>query len=273
MSSARNLANEGDKTMQDLVPPVHPLPPGGHMPDLNLAGCDGFDVARSQCVQGQPDPIRPALYVPTLSGSPEMGGIDPARPVPDLNLAGADGVPSPTQLAGSVADNGVRLPDFDQPDYRQPELKPAGMMKSAISFDQQAEFASDPLLPDLTAYHRPHGLDIHTLPANGNGMLQPDPLLADLLAYDVPSGATVYRGLLASDPLLPHLQQPQVTQEVEMQGRPGDLDPHALQQLHVQPLYQQLGGIPYNQIFMDQSGVNSTQRRHNDLLMGGLDSI
>jgi hypothetical protein len=58
-----------------------------------------------------------------------------------------------------------------------------------------------------------------------------------------------------------------------MQDRPGDLDASVLQQLHIQPLYQQLDGIPYNQIFMDQSGANSTQRRHNDLLMGGLDDI
>jgi hypothetical protein len=267
---------KGDKPMQNFTPPAHPLPPGGRMPDLDLAGSDGFNVASGQSVQSQPDPVRPEPYVPVLSGSPELGGIDPAIPVPVLNLAGVEGVPPPTQLASPATDSThtfVHLPDSDRPDFTQPELKSADIATPAISFDQQAEFAADPMLPDLTAYHRPYGLDIHNLASDGNALFQPDPLLADLLDYEAPSGATVYRDPLAPDPLMPDLQQPQMTPDVEMQERPGDLDPHALQQLHIQPLYRQLDGIPYNQVFMDQSGVNSTQRRHNDLLMGGLDSI
>jgi hypothetical protein len=94
-----------------------------------------------------------------------------------------------------------------------------------------------------------------------------------LLDYEVPSGATVSHDPLAPDPLVPDLQQPQMSLDVEMQERPSDLEPDALQQLHSQPLYQQLDGIPYDQVFMNQSGMNSRLRRHNDLLMGGLDSI
>jgi hypothetical protein len=243
------------------------------MPDLNLAGSDGFNVASGQSIQSQPEPDKLAPYMPVLSGSPDMGGIDPARPVPLLNLAGVEGVPPPAQLARSADNNAIHLPDSDRPDFTQPALKSAGSATPGISFDQQAEFSADPILPDLTEYHRPYGLDIHNLDSNGQDLFRPDPLLAELLDYEVPSGATVRRDPLAPDPLVPDLQQPQTTPDVEMQERPGDLDPDALQQLHIQPLYRQLDGIPYNQVFMDQSGVNSMQRRHNDLLMGGLDSI
>jgi len=259
--------------MQNITPPVHPLPPDGRMPDLNLAGSDGFNVANGQSIQSQPDPAKPAPYVLVLSGSPDLGGIDPAMPVPVLNLAGVEGVPPPAQLARPTTDNAIHLPDSDRPDFTQPALKPLGTATSGISFDQQAEFSADPMLPDLTEYHQPYGLDIHNLNSDGHALFQPDPLLSDLLDYEVPSGATVSHDPLAPDPLVPDLQQPQMTPDVEMQERPGDLDSHALQQLHIQPLYQQLDGIPYNQVFMNQSGINSTQRRHNDLLMGGLDSI
>jgi hypothetical protein len=259
--------------MQNITPPAHPLPPGGHMPDLNLAGSDGFNVASDQSIQSQPDPAKPVPYVPVLSGSPDLGGIDPAMPVPMLNLAGVEGVPTPAQLARPTTDNTIHQPDFGLPDFTQPELQPQGTATSGISFEHQAAFSADPMLPDLTEYHRPYGLDIHNLNDDGNAIFRPDPLLSGLLDYEVPSGATISHDPLASDPLVPDLQQPQMALDVEMQERPGDLDPDALQQLHIQPLYQQLGGIPYNQVFMNQSGMNSRQRRHNDLLMGGLDSI
>ena len=257
--------------MQNITPPEHPLPPGGRMPDLNLAGSNGFNVASGQSIQ--PDPVKPVPYVPVLSGSPDMGGIDPAMPVPVLNLAGVEGVPTPAQLARPTTDNAIHLPDSGLPDFTQPELKPGSTAASGISFDQQAEFSADPMLPDLTEYRRPYGLDIHNLNGDGSALFQPDPLLSDLLDYEVPSGATISHDPLAPDPLVLDLQQPQMIPNVEMQARPGDLDPDALQQLHIQPLYQQLDGIPYNQVFMNQSGMNSRQRRHNDLLMGGLDSI
>jgi hypothetical protein len=243
------------------------------MPDLNLAGSDGFNVASGQSIQSQPDPDKPAPYIPVLSGSPDLGGIDPAMPVPVLNLAGVEGVPPPAQLAKPTADNAIHQPDFGLPNFSQPDLKSVSTATPAIGLDRQAEFAADPMLPDLTEYHQPYGLDIHNLNGDGNVLFQPDPLLADLLDYEIPSGATVCHDPLAPDPLVPDLQQPQMTQDVAMQERPGDLDANALQQLHTQPLYQQLDSIPYNQVFMNQSGTNSTQRRHNDLLMNGLDNI
>src|SRR5690242_4050534 len=123
--------------MQDIIPPVHPLPPGGRMPNLNLAGSDGFNVANCQSIQSQPDPAKPTPYEPVLSGSPDLGGIDPAMPVPVLNLAGVEGVPTPEQLARPAIDNAIHLPDFGQPNFTQPALKPMGTATSGISFDCQ----------------------------------------------------------------------------------------------------------------------------------------
>src|SRR5947209_17852267 len=95
-----------DSTPSDHVPdnvqlknqPQHPLPPGGRMPTLNLAGADGLNVASGYSIQSMPDPGKPEPYTPVLHGSPDMGGIDPQAPVPMLNLAGVEGVPPPSQL-------------------------------------------------------------------------------------------------------------------------------------------------------------------------------
>ena len=257
--------------------PQHPLPPGASIPDLNLAGADGLNVASGHSVQSMPDPGRPAPYVPELHGSPDLGGIDPAQPVPRLNLAGVDGVPAPAQLARPVP-TVLHQPDYGAPNMTQPSLQTANVADdgnpawgAGNDFEPRAEFEPDPLLPDLDEYARPYGLDIHNAQGKGSAVLAPDPLLSDLLDYDVPGGAAISRDLLAPDPLLPDLQAPQLSQEVHMSERPGDLAAGALDQMHLSPTYQQLDGVPYSSVFMDQSGVNSARRRHFDLLMGGLD--
>ena len=251
---------------QELQPPAHPLPPGGQMPDLNLAGADGFNVASGYSIQSMPDPGKPMPYTPTLSGSPEMGGIDPRAPIPTLNLAGVEGVPPPAQLAKHTP-NITHAPDFGIPDFSQPDLKSYDLTGPGIDYAYGSEYAPDPLLPDLTDYSHPIGLDIQR-----NDLLAVDPPLPDLLRYDIPDGITVYHHPLDADPLLPDLQNPQLTQDVHMSQRPGDLDASALQQMHMQPTYQQLDSVLYNQVFMDQSGMNNSRRRHFDLMMRGLDA-
>jgi hypothetical protein len=240
------------------------------MPDLNLAGVNGWSVASGRSIQPMPDPGRPVPYVPELHGSPELGGIDPAQPIPRLNLAGVDGVPAPAQLA-RPAPTTLHQPDYGAPDTTQPHLQTANVADDGVSFEPRAEFEPDPLLPDLDEYARPYGLDIRNLPGEGSGLFAPDPPLDDLLDYDVPGGAAVCRDPLAPDPLLPDLQALQLPQEVHMSERPGDLAAGALDQMHLSPTYQQLDGVPYSSVFMDQSGMNSARRRHFDLLMGGLD--
>jgi hypothetical protein len=208
----------------------------------------------------------PVPYTPVLHGSPDMGGIDPQTPIPTLNLAGVEGVPSPSQLV-RPAPNQVNMPDFGEPDFSQPELEPYDVTGPGINFADGSEFAPDPMLPDMTEYRHPYGLDIH------DDLFTPDLPTSVQFDYDQPSGLTVLHDPQDSDPLLPDLQQPQLTQEVHMIDRPGDLDPSALEQMHQSPAYQEFGTVPYNQVFMDQSGVNSTRRRHYDLLMRGLDTV
>ena len=152
-------------------------------------------------------------------------------------------------------------------------------MLSEPSFTLMPPFEPDPLLPDLTAYIRPDALDIH------DQMTDMDPLLA----RDIPSHAEVdaslfaglgfstldvLSGLDATDPLLPSLQSPDahVPLPNEEDGRPGDLDPSALATLHQTASYQQIASHHYPQVWMDQSGVNSTRARHLTLLDDGLTS-
>ncbi len=249
-------------SMDDLTGPVYPLMQGGRVPELNLAGADGFNVASGQSIQHTPDPVAPAPGPLHLQGSPELGGIDPQTPIPELNLAGVEGVPSPMQLVRADSSQ-IHEPDFGLPDFTHPELRPYDLTEPGITLGQNPLFASDPLLPDLDEYRHPYGLTIHNQGAGET--FKPDPLLDDLLHYDVPQGMEVRQDAQAPDPLLPDLQQPQLTQAVHMQQRPGDLDAHALQQLHM--AYQSLDDVPYEQVFMDQAGMNTSRRRHYDLLL------
>ena len=218
-------------------------------------------------IQDMPDPSKPVLYSPVLHGSPDIGGIDPQAPIPVLNLAGIEGVPPPSQLV-RPASNQVNMSDFGEPDFSQPAIQPYDLTEPEITYAHGSEFAPDPALPDLDEYCHPYGLDIYNQSAD---LFAPDPLMGDLLDYDLPNGVRVQRDPREPDPLLPDLQHSPLTQDVHMADRPGDLDPSALQQMHQSPDYQQFGSVPYNQVFMDQSSVNSTRRRHYDLLMHGLD--
>ncbi len=197
-----------------------------------------------------------------------MGGIDPQAPISVLNLAGIEGVLPPSQLVRPIP-NQVNMPDFGEPDFSQPAIQPYDLTEPGITYAHGSEFAPDPALPDLDEYRHPYGLDIYN--QSSADMFAPDPLTGDLLNYDLPNGVRVQRDPREPDPLLPDLQHSPLTQDVHMIDRPGDLDPSALQQMHQSPDYQQFGSVPYNQVFMDQSGVNSTRRRHYDLLMHGLD--
>lgn len=263
------MMNDANEPSVPLAPPEHPLPPGGFVPDLHLAG--GFDVVSGLSIQSMPDPGKPTPPEYVLHGSPELGGVDPANPAPAApNLAGVEGVPlSPVKPSVSpVITSDATSPDFASLHVPlQPYDLDAGM-----NYAYGAEFAADPLLPDLTEYRQPYGLDVHNLEGPGHPLFRPDPLLGDLLAYEVPAGATVVRDPLMPDPTVPDLQHPTLEPEVHMSMRPGDLAEEALQTMHLQPTYAQLDGVPYSQSFMDQSGTNTARRRHLDLLQSGLDA-
>lgn len=248
--------------------PEHPLPRGGRLPALNLAAADGFNVASGSGIQSMPDPEAPALSSPTLQGSPMMGGIDPQAPIPVLNLAGVEGVPFPAQLVGPSGPDQLNRPDFGQPNLSQPMLQSADPAQSGLNATPNAQWSPDPLLPDRTAYHHPYGLDVWN---QGHADLSAPDLLIGIDA-DLPQGLSLLSDPQQPDPLLPDLQHPS-THVMSMTDRPGDLAPSALEQMHQSPLYQQLGNVPYTHVFLDQSGLNSHQRRHYDLLMQGLDAV
>src|SRR5713226_10658668 len=97
----RIYMGEFDQIIEAMLPeptlsppePIHPVPQGGNIPQMNLAGVDGFNVASGYARQPMPDPGKPAPYDPVLSGSPERAGYDPANPaLMPPNLAGMDGM-------------------------------------------------------------------------------------------------------------------------------------------------------------------------------------
>ncbi len=194
-----------------------------------------------------------------------MMGISPNVPFYDLNLAGAQGVPAPGRLAQSPAAVSGNAPTFSEPDMRAPALTPHDLTQPGIDFYPPLQ--ADPLLPDLADYDHPTGLDIwpHT-----SGTI--DPSLADHLLDDRPAGLDVTRDATEPDPLLPDLQHPDLTPQVRMLDRPGDLDASALSVMHLGATYQQLDDKDYPEVFMDQAGMNSSRTRHMDLLMRGLDA-
>ncbi len=242
-------------SMDDLAGPAYPLAPGGRVPELNLAGADGLNVASGQSIQHTPDPVAPALRPLHLQGSPELGGIDPQTPIPVLNLAGVEGVPSPAQLMQAHPTE-IHEPDFGLPDFTQPGLQTYDLTEPG--FTQNPPFAPDPLLPDLDEYRQPYGLTIHHQSASE--IFKPDPLLNDPLHYDMPEGIEIRRDA-QDDPLLPDLQQATPAVPVQL----ADQDANTLH--HMNPSYQALSDVPYEQVFMDQTGMNTSRRRHYDLLL------
>jgi hypothetical protein len=172
----------------------------------------------------------------------QMMGIDPEVPFYDLNLAGSQGVPAPSQLAHSPSPE-TNAPTFTQPDTTAPSLTPHDLTEPGIDLHKPG--AADPQLPDRADYAHPRGLAIQL-------SLWPD-------ATEQPSSN------------LPDMQHPDLTQQAHMQGRPGDLDASALSTMHQQANYQQLDDKTYPEVFMDQSGMNTSSSRHMDLLMRGLD--
>jgi hypothetical protein len=171
-----------------------------------------------------------------------MLGIDPQLPFYDLNLAGSQGVPDISVVSHPALPPTANPPTFTPPATDVPELAPYDL--TAPGIDLHNALQTDPLLPDLSDYAHPYGLAIQ--PALPDNQMQ-------------------------SDPLLPDLQHPDLTQQTQMPARPGDLADDALDVMHLGLIYQQLDAKTYPEVFLDQSGVNTTLSRHMDLLMRGLD--
>ena len=283
--------NTPDSTESNVIHPVgntvpnpaYPVPPGGLTPDLKLAQ---WPAQQGASIQVMPDPGKPDPINYQLVGDPTMGGYEPGNPAPPApNLAGVDGWPPPVSALapGAHMFPGVSsspiAPQYGQPDRSEPSLQTANLADDGISFEPRKEFDPDPAHPDLSSYNHPYGLAFHNTGGVAD-LFKPDPVLADLTRPDIPANAggqgravaPTVRNLRAPDPLVPDLQNPQLEQAVHMLDRPGDLAPDALSVVKTDPTAQSALDVPYNQSFADASGMNSTRRRHFDLMIKGLQS-
>lgn len=249
--------------LPDSVPnPAYPTPPGGTIPELNLAVFPGANSGVS--IQAMPDPGKPMPVEFPLVGSPEMCGYDPSNRVPmPSNLAGVDGWPrslptSDQMFPGSIWTVNV-TPDYAKPDMSEPVLKTG----DGISFTVGG-YAPDEACADLSSM--PIGLTVH----NASGSLfAPDAVMGDA-PLDLPDGIQTIRSPLASDPCLPEIPTPQIMTGVQMSERPGDMDPRAISTMGRDPTAQAAGQVPYLQSFSDPTGMNTRRRRHMDLMLNGL---
>lgn len=253
-----------DEQLQDSL--AHPVPPGGSEPRLNLAESPGFNVASGSSWQAMPDPPRPEITWPSLSGSPDCGGVDhsnPSSPAPDLaGCGGGFSTPASSPI----------LPDYSQPDWGSLNQGLVGngddIANAAIHYAPNGKFGPDPMMPDLTSYNHPMGLDFHqTSPSD---IFKPDPVTGDLTDPDIPNGIHVLSNPEAPDPSVPDLQNPELELQIKMQGRPGDMDPSALDIMHQSPDYGATKGVSYDLSYMVQPG-SSRRSRHMDMLTHGLD--
>ena len=201
-------------------------------------------------------------------------GLDPSQPLYDLNLAGEQGVPSPEMLSQLERSPEILLPDFGTQNYDIPTLQPFDLTSPGITYIP--ETSADPVLPNHDAYTHPYDVNVFGQSMDADAQL----------AHDVPTQAEItsslYQGLGFStldvqqevtdvDPLVPDLQDPDLTQQVQrpVDERPGDLDPSAL--LHNSPYYQQSFAKDYPEAWMDQRGINTTRSRRLSLLHNGLE--
>ncbi len=170
---------------------------------------------------------------------------------------------------GDETSPAIILPDFGTQNYAIPPIKPYDLTSPSITY--VPEFTAD---PELAGSTNPFGLDAST-----QGM-DTDPQIA----HDIPTPAEVanslYPGLgfptldvlhtvTDADPLLPDMQNPDLTQQRQMpvDERPGSMDPSALDAISS----QQSSDTPYPGVWMDQHGMNSTRSRHLSLLDTGLE--
>lgn len=256
----------------DISAPAYPSVNGQAQPDLNLAGVMPPQAISSTGMYTT-DSTPPQRYgndamlvedgdSDGIDADIHQMGIDESKPYFDLNLAGEMGVPSPEELARPAQMGGVNAPTSTASDFSVPAMHAYDLTGPGI--DHVGEMQPDPHTGDLLQFDQPEGLiQINTT--------QPDPMLPDLSLYDRPAGLD-FPSDMTVDPALPDLQSPQVEQDVEMQGRPGDLAAGALTILHSDATEQALPADRYEALWMAQAGGNNSQReRHMGMLGLGLE--
>jgi hypothetical protein len=254
------------------APPPYPSAARQAMPGLNLAGVSTpqTSLAGGNFTDSTPPQNIdvPALSTDDPDGDINQLGIDPAVNYFELNLAGnALPVASPAGLAMPTppAQAQGNAPTFSGPFASVPVIRAFDLASPGI--DALAPFEPDLATGDLLQFDRPRGL---FMLAASEFPMMPDPIMPDLSLYDRPAALNM-PGPLMVDPALPDLQHPTLDQQVEMQGRPGDLAPVALAMMHDMPAYQQLPAGSAKALWMAQQGNNQARERHLGMLMLGLD--
>jgi hypothetical protein len=204
-------------------------------------------------------------------------GAAPNLPLGDLNLAGSHGIPDPQEVFHPTSSSGLIQPDYACPDLTMPKL--SGDDPASSSLTVFAEFAPDPLIPNLAAGPRPFAVDLQNDPASSDPMLvadMPDEEDCSLLTWPGLGfdHLQVLRSVDTTDLLIPDFRHPDLQPEVVMppDERPGDLAPDALDVMHHSLLAQYLAGKHYPEVYADQRGMNNRSSRKMTLLMQGLDA-
>ncbi len=187
-------------------------------PDLSLAMIP--DVASGQQETWMPISDPPGRFdVPPLQCSDpgqeiNQMGISPGVPYYDLGL-----VMSPMLGEADPYPKAID-PTFTSPMMAMPSFKPYDFQAPGI--DHIPEFQPDPQTGDLLDFDKPGGLELLAV-NQSNPLAGPtDPALPDLSDYDYPSNLLM-PSPAGVDPSLPDLQTPQLTQDVEMADRPGEM--------------------------------------------------
>ena len=249
--------------------PQYPSVQGQDVPDLGLAQ---YGVATDKtAIYPNSDSTGPVkTELPPLDdgdpyGSLNQMGIDPKIPYFDLELANETPLTSPAQLAAPQGIGKVTAPTFYAPDTSVPNLMMGDLTGPGI--DNPDPLGIDPYAGDLLDFDKPGGLSIM---AATRDPVTIEPTNPDLSAYDRPDGLGM-PGPVMVDPDLPDLQSPQLTQDIHMTDRPGDLAADALGAMHSDPSYGLLPTKNPSQLYMEMGGDNQRRERHLGTMYLGLD--
>ena len=241
-------------------------------PDLSLASTPPSpNVASGQKVAIMPTSMP---SIPREQPRIQPGTEDPGRmgivdnvPYYHLNLAGEMPLPNPPFNAPSGSM--INDPTFGTQDYSVPANRSYDLQAPGI--DALPPMGVDPYLGDLLQFDRPHGIDITAASSNP---LAIDPMNPDFSEYDRPADLAM-PGLLQVDPLLPDLQYPSTTQEINsmVSDRPSELDPKALQIMHDDPTCAETPSYTYETLWMSQPGNNMRRERHLGMMYMGLERV
>lgn len=149
----------------------------------------------------------------------------------------------------------LHFPDFTAPDFTQPELERVDLAMPGFT------------LPDPERPEQVKAFQLSLWPDDLDALSteRPDPASPDLTAPDRSAALTL------ADPRVHAMPQPEYAPEVMMRGRPGELDPAALETMLGSADNEELPpGITYPQLYTSEDEMSS-RKRHLGMLELGLE--